>query len=134
MSKTKARATIESKEVDINSILDGSINYETWKKVRANTLGFRALYSKLDNNALDKVVQHNLYNCSCHSDTYESTLQNILVPLLLARLRVVEKALSYLVCVSISHNEVIEIVETTLEILQNKRIDIHADVKEMPLI
>jgi len=54
---------------------------------RANSDGFEALYSKLDNQSLIHAVQNNLNNCGYITNTtYEGTLQNILVPLLLKRL------------------------------------------------
>ena len=54
---------------------------------RANSDGFEALYPKLDNQSLIHAVQNNLNNCGCITNTtYEGTLQNILVPLLLKRL------------------------------------------------
>lgn len=79
--------TFDGEEVDINSIPDKSISLEWYKTVRANSEGFRMLYSKLDNEALKHVVEHCLDNCGYKDDiTYDGALQVYLVPELLKRI------------------------------------------------
>ena len=79
--------TLHGKEIDVNELLDGNLTIDFWKNIRANSDGFEALYPKLNNEALIYAVKHNLDNCSRkESTTYDGTLQNILVPLLLERL------------------------------------------------
>jgi hypothetical protein len=74
-------ASIDGKEININSIPDRSITLSQWDKVRGNTPGFRALYSKLDDEALLSCVDNHLKNCTNHNySTYDYSLQNDLIP------------------------------------------------------
>jgi len=74
-------------EVNILEIPDGTLTLDFYLNTRANSDGFEALYPKLNNEALAHAVQNNLNNCGYKSNTtYEGSLQNILVPLLLKRL------------------------------------------------
>jgi len=85
--KSEPHVLFNNQEIDINSIPDQSITLEQYKTVRANSEGFRILYSKLDNEALKHAVNNCLSNCS-PKDTiiYEGALQYYLVPELLKRL------------------------------------------------
>ncbi len=80
--------SIDGIEIDINNLQPGSINLEQYRKARANTPGFRLLYSKLNDEALAEAVRHNLANCThpFSPAVYEYALQNYLVPELIKRL------------------------------------------------
>jgi predicted nucleic acid-binding Zn ribbon protein len=79
--------TYNGQEINISEIPDGSLTLDFYQNVRANSDGFEALYPKLNNKALENAVQNNLNNCGYKTNTtYEGSLQNILVPLLLKRL------------------------------------------------
>lgn len=81
--------SIDGVPVDPDTIPEGSLTPTQWAAVRANSPGFKALYSKLDDEALIDAVEHNLKNCFelGSPGTYPHTLQHILIPLLLKRLR-----------------------------------------------
>lgn len=80
--------SINGVEVEVKAIPDKSITLEEYKNTRANSDGFEALYPKLNDEALHYVLQKTLDNCGYTSNiTYNGVLQNILVPLLLKRLR-----------------------------------------------
>lgn len=85
----KSDVTIYGVEVDVSLIPDGTLTLHEWEGVRANTAGFHALYPKLNNEALAWVVEYNLKNCFelGQPGTYPHTLEHILIPLLLKRLR-----------------------------------------------
>lgn len=87
--KPQPHVTIHDVEVDVTKIPDGTLTPSDWEGVRANTAGFEALYPKLNDEALARVVEYNLSNCFGLGEpgTYPHTLEHILVPLLLKRLR-----------------------------------------------
>jgi len=82
-----AYVSINGEEIDINCVLDKSITLEQYKTARANSEGFKVLYSKLNNEALKYAVENCLFNCG-YTDaiTYNGLLQTYLVPELLKRL------------------------------------------------
>jgi hypothetical protein len=80
--------TYNGQEINITEISEDSLTLDFYQNIRANSDGFEALYPKLNNEALAHAVQNNLNNCGYKTNTtYEGTLQNILVPLLLKRLK-----------------------------------------------
>jgi len=81
------RVTLYGEEINILEVQDGTLTLDFYLNARANSDGFEALYPKLNNQSLIHAVQNNLNNCGYITNTtYEGTLQNILVPLLLKRL------------------------------------------------
>lgn len=87
--KPEPHISFNDEEVDINSIPDQSITLNQYKTVRANSEGFRILYTKLDNKALKYAVKHCLDNCDYYDlSTYNGSLQVYLVPELLKRLSI----------------------------------------------
>jgi hypothetical protein len=89
MTRLEPHVTIRGEVIDPNVIPDETLTLDDWEGVRANTPGFEALYPKLCNEALAHVVEHNLKNCFGLGEpgTYPYTLEHILIPLLLKRLR-----------------------------------------------
>ena len=88
--KIVPHVSIDGVEVNIDTIEPRSITLDQYKKVRANSPGFRQLYPKLDNETLIYAVEHNLANCSSHPHddcTYDGVLKKILVLELVDRLR-----------------------------------------------
>jgi len=83
--------SIDGVEIDIKNIPPGSITIEQYRNARANSPGFALLYTKLNNEALVEAVESNLNNCRYSTyvseATYEWSLQNILVPELIKRLK-----------------------------------------------
>lgn len=89
INKIEPHATIDGVLVEFDKIPDRSITMEQWKTVRANTPGFRALYPKLNDEALLDTVQNHLNNISRHDDcTYDYSLAYSLVPEMMKRLNV----------------------------------------------
>ncbi|HBV97749.1 MAG: hypothetical protein JL50_03095 [Peptococcaceae bacterium BICA1-7] len=84
----KPHVSIDGVDIDIAAVKPGTITLDQYKKVRANTPGFRLLYSKLNNEALIAAVKHNLDNCThpFSPQVYEYALENYLVPELIKRL------------------------------------------------
>lgn len=85
----KPFVSFNGEEVDIDLIEDGSITLAEYQKVRANTPGFKALHSKLDNEAIKWVVEHYVKNCRRESSavTYDYALKHDLIPELLKRIK-----------------------------------------------
>jgi hypothetical protein len=74
--------------IDIASVPDGSITVSQYRRLKANTAGWNALVSKLNNEALAEMTRNRLrryghapYPVQRHDELYE-----LLVPELLKRL------------------------------------------------
>jgi len=88
LNEVEPFVSIDGVQIDIESIEPGTITLEQYHKARANSPGFRALYAKLNNEALIEAVKNNLNNCTHQFSpmVYEYALQNYLVPELIKRL------------------------------------------------
>lgn len=88
LNKPDPFVSIDGVPIDIESVKPGTITLEQYHKARANSPGFRELYSKLNNEALIEAVKNNLKNCThpFSPDVYEYALENYLVPELIKRL------------------------------------------------
>ena len=85
--KRKPSVSIDGIEINLDDVEPGTITLDQYRKVRANTPGYQALYAKLDDEALAEAVRNTLNNCYGASlYTYEEALQKFLVPELLKRL------------------------------------------------
>jgi regulator of replication initiation timing len=82
--------SIDGVEVDVNTIADQSMSYETYMTVRANTEGFNALLAKLNNSAIAKLFEKNYEPNASYRRykgvTYNDAIIGELVPELLKRL------------------------------------------------
>lgn len=87
-AKEQPYVAINGEPIDIIAVGSGTITLEQYRQIRANSLGFEILYTKLNNEALIEAVKHNLANCThvFSPVVYEYTLQNILVPELIKRM------------------------------------------------
>lgn len=79
---------IDGKRTDVNSLEEGSVTLEQYKSVRANSVGFEALYPKLNDGALTHVAKYHLQNIPVKRKpvTYEESLVACVVPELIKRL------------------------------------------------
>jgi hypothetical protein len=71
------------------------ITYAEYENLRGNSWEWEAIYTRLDNEALIKAVEHHLSNCSREYkrpvSTYDDSIREILVPILIERLRAIGK-------------------------------------------
>lgn len=104
INEPEPSVSINGVQIDIENTEPGTITLEQYHQVRANSPGFRLLYSKLNNEALVEAVKHNLMNCThpFNPEVYEYALENYLVPELIKRLAVTGKALER-ACDEIEH-------------------------------
>lgn len=77
-----------TKEILIKDIPDRSLSWEDRQNITTNNLGWKLLFPKYTNDALVKVTEYYLNNCSKFDPvTYEGALISIVVPELLSRFR-----------------------------------------------
>jgi hypothetical protein len=77
---------------EVQRLIDAGlpISYDTYASMRMNTYERLAIYPLLDNDALVRITQHCLNNCSISHGTpvtYDETLVRVLAPLLIERLQ-----------------------------------------------
>lgn len=98
LAEWKGKLSMET----ITMIVSGKrISDEAFNKMRGNSYDWKTRYPMLDNEALIKRVQYTLDNCTsirdrgryCTNQSYEESLRNSLVPILMDRLEETDKVL-----------------------------------------